>query len=68
MTENGTSEAPLLQMRGIEKSFVGVKVLEGVDLECRVGEVHAVVGENGAGKSTLMKVLAGAVANGDEVE
>jgi len=56
-TPNGT---PLLQMRGIEKSFVGVKVLHGVDLECRTGEVHAVVGENGAGKSTLMKVLAGA--------
>src|ERR687894_1107030 len=55
-------EAPLLRMRGIEKSFVGVKVLHGVDLECRAGEVHAVMGENGAGKSTLMKVLAGAYA------
>jgi ABC-type sugar transport system ATPase subunit len=62
LSENGRSETPLLAMRGIEKSFVGVKVLEGVDLECRAGEVHAVVGENGAGKSTLMKVLAGAHA------
>ena len=60
MSEN--QGPPLLTMRGIEKSFVGVRVLHGVDLECRAGEVHAVVGENGAGKSTLMKVLAGAHA------
>jgi ABC-type sugar transport system ATPase subunit len=51
--------APLLEMRGITKAFLGTVVLEGVDLDCRAGEVHAVVGENGAGKSNLMKVLAG---------
>ena len=51
--------APLLDMRGIAKAFLGTVVLEAVDLDCRAGEVHAVVGENGAGKSTLIKVLAG---------
>jgi ribose transport system ATP-binding protein len=51
--------APLLEMRDIRKSFLGVEVLHGVSLDCNAGEIHAVVGENGAGKSTLMKVLAG---------
>jgi ribose transport system ATP-binding protein len=51
---------PVIEMRGISKAFLGVRVLEDVDLTCGAGEVHAIVGENGAGKSTLMKILCGA--------
>ena len=51
---------PILEMRGIHKSFPGVHALRGVDLEVGRGEVLGLVGENGAGKSTLVKILAGA--------
>jgi len=50
---------PVLQMRGICKSFGAIKVLEGVDLTCHRGTVTAICGENGAGKSTLINVLGG---------
>ena len=49
----------LLSMRGITKSFPGVKALDDVTLEVYPGEIHALVGENGAGKSTLMRALSG---------
>jgi monosaccharide-transporting ATPase len=49
----------LLEIRGLTKSFPGVKALENVDFTVRKGEIHALMGENGAGKSTLIKVLTG---------
>jgi putative multiple sugar transport system ATP-binding protein len=55
----------ILRMRGISKSFPGVKALSDVDIEVLRGEIHAICGENGAGKSTLMKVLSGVYPHGD---
>lgn len=54
-----TSGTPALDMRGIVKTFPGVKALTGVDLTVQFGSIHAIVGENGAGKSTLIKILGG---------
>ncbi|MBB4932657.1 simple sugar transport system ATP-binding protein [Lipingzhangella halophila] len=56
-----TDESPLVELRGIRKSFGAVTSLAGVDLTLGRGEVLGLVGDNGAGKSTLMKVLAGAL-------
>jgi len=49
----------ILSVKGVSKSFPGVKALDSVSIDCRRGSVHGVVGENGAGKSTLMKILSG---------
>ena len=52
-------EKSVLEMRGIYKSFPGVRALQNVDFTLEEGEIHALMGENGAGKSTLIKVLTG---------
>jgi ribose transport system ATP-binding protein len=57
---NASPGKVLLEMKGIGKTFPGVKALEGVNLTVREGQVHALLGENGAGKSTLIKILSGA--------
>jgi len=49
----------ILEMKGIVRTFPGVRALNGVDLQIKTGRVHGLMGENGAGKSTLMKCLVG---------
>ena len=57
----GTAAEPLLQLRGVSKSYGGVAALSQVDFTAKASSIHAVLGENGAGKSTLIKVVAGVV-------
>jgi simple sugar transport system ATP-binding protein len=60
MLDTGTSKTPIVEMRGISKSFGAVRALAGVDLTLFPGEILGLVGDNSAGKSTLMKILTGA--------
>jgi ribose transport system ATP-binding protein len=59
--DGGPPSAPLLELAGVAKRYGGVRALEAVDLACRPGSIHAILGENGAGKSTLIKIMAGVV-------
>lgn len=55
----GNVSVPVMELRGIDKSFGSVEALSGVDLEVHAGEVIGLVGDNGAGKSTLVGVISG---------
>ncbi len=55
----GRPDGQILALKGISKSFPGVKALDNIDLNVARGSIHALVGENGAGKSTIIKILAG---------
>src|ERR1700730_7880180 len=48
-----------LALRGISKSFTGVRAVDNVSVDFHPGKIHALMGENGAGKSTLMKIITG---------
>ena len=49
----------ILELRGISKTFPGVKALDDVNFNLKPGEIHSIMGENGAGKSTLIKIMTG---------
>ena len=53
---------PLLEARGLSRSFGGLKAVAGVDLDLAEGEIHALIGPNGAGKTTLVSLLCGRLA------
>ena len=68
MSTSPQSEAPVvLSLQGVSKRFGTVQALQDVSMECRAGEVHAVVGENGSGKSTLLGIASGYLAPDDGV-
>ena len=56
-----SSTQPILEARGLVKSYGQVEALRGADFELHPGEIHAIIGDNGAGKSTLIKALSGAL-------
>src|SRR5438874_10260119 len=69
MSSPGPASPLVLSLRGVSKAFGAVQALRDVSVDCRAGEVHALVGENGSGKSTLLGIGSGFLAPDDgEVE
>lgn len=62
MSTPGPVPPAVLSLRGVSKAFGAVQALRDVSVECRAGEIHALVGENGSGKSTLLGVASGFLA------
>lgn len=59
--EGAKSNGHLLVVRGLSKHFMGLRAVDGVDLDVKTGRVHAVIGPNGAGKSTLFNLVSGRI-------
>ena len=64
MSIPGPASPVVLSLRGVSKAFGAVQALRDVSVDCRAGEIHALVGENGSGKSTLLGIASGFVASG----
>src|SRR5438093_11313228 len=62
MSSPGPASPLVLTLRGVSKAFGAVQALRDVSVDCRAGEIHAVVGENGSGKSTLLGIASGFLA------
>lgn len=60
-TQHTPARTPVLEARGLYRSFGHVRALEGTDFDLYPGEVVALIGDNGAGKSTLVKALSGSL-------
>jgi ribose transport system ATP-binding protein len=67
MSSPGPASPLVLSLRGVSKAFGAVQALRDVSVDCRAGEIHALVGENGSGKSTLLGIASGFLAPDDGV-